>query len=335
MKTKIVYSKVFNQHDNPNHPENAKRTDVMIDALKKSFLFEMIDIIEPMILPEDQLLNVHNDEMVYQVKAMSEFPESWIDMDTYICKNDFDTARLAAGGLVQLSQGVLSEKIKNGFALIRPPGHHASRNRSMGFCLFNNIALAASSLINKGKRVLIFDSDVHHGNGTQDIFYHTDQVLFQSFHLSPHYPGTGAINEIGDKQGIGYTINAPLPRETGENVIQQLLDEIFKPIAQQFKPDVILVSSGYDSHYADNLGGLHLGVDYYGNMIKQFQKIQSKIVITIEGGYNLEVIGDCFLSQVSMLCDKPMIFDDRIPISVNQSDVKDKLKKNLKTYWDI
>ena len=106
--------------------------------------------------------------------------------------------------------------------------------------------------------------------------------------------------------------------------------EIFKPIAQQFKPDVILVSSGYDSHYADNLGGLHLGIDYYGNMIKQFQKIQSKIVITIEGGYNLEVIGDCFLSQVSMLCNKPMIFDDRIPISINQSDVIDKLKKNLK-----
>jgi acetoin utilization deacetylase AcuC-like enzyme len=205
----------------------------------------------------------------------------------------------------------------------------------MGFCLFNNISLAAYDLVKKGKRVLIFDPDVHHGNGTQDIFYGSDKVLFQSFHLSPHFPGTGPIEDIGEKKGEGYTMNAPFPRGTGETTIQQLLDDVFKPAAEQFDPDIILVSSGFDSHYSDLLGGLHLGIDFFGDIIRQYQNIQSKIVLTIEGGYNLDVIGKCFLSQIGVLTGSPHFYDDSIPSSIEKPDVIKKVRKQLKPYWDL
>jgi len=136
-------------------------------------------------------------------------------------------------------------------------------------------------------------------------------------------------------KGEGYTVNAPLSRKTGEKTIQQLMDEIFKPIAKQFKPDIILVSSGYDTHYSDRLGGLHVGIDYFGEMIRQMREIQPKIVLTIEGGYNLNVIGNCFLSQISMLCDKPMFFEDNAPASIETPLVVKTLKENLKFYWDL
>ena len=274
MKTEIIYSKLFNRHDNPNHPENAKRTDVMMDALFNSDLMDDVCIVEPPLLPEQQLYSVHNEFMIARVKAMSKFKDSWIDSDTYISKDDFSTARRAAGGMVQLCQDVLQGKTENGYALVRPPGHHATPSQSMGFCLFNNIALGAQHLIEQGKRVLIFDPDVHHGNGTQDIFYNSNKVLFQSFHLSPHFPGTGSIDEIGVDDGEGYTVNAPLPHKTGEITIQRLFDEVFKPIAEQFKPDIILVSTGYDSHFADRLGGLYLGINFFGEIIRQLQEIQ-------------------------------------------------------------
>lgn len=335
MNTKIIYSKTFDNHDNQGHPENAKRTTLMIDALKQSELVDRVDISEPTLLPEQQLFKVHNDEMIYQIKAMSRLPEGWIDLDTYVCHNDFETARLAAGGMVTLSNEVMNGKAKNGFALVRPPGHHATKTRSMGFCLFNNISLAAYNLMKKGKKVLIIDPDVHHGNGTQEIFYGSDKVLYQSIHLSPHFPGTGPIEEIGEKNGEGYTINAPFPRGTGETTIQQLLDEIFKPVAKQFNPDIILVSSGFDSHHADLLGGLHLGIDFFGQIIRQYQTIQSKIVLTIEGGYNLDVIGKCFLSQVGILCGKPQFFDDSIPASIEKPEIIKKIRRQLKPYWDI
>lgn len=335
MKTKIIYSKTFDNHDNPGHPENAKRTTLMMDTLKQSELIDNVEIAEPTLLSEQKLFNIHNDEMILQIKAMSKLPEGWIDLDTYVCKNDFETARLAAGGMVTLANEVMKGKTRNGFALVRPPGHHATKTRSMGFCLFNNISLAAHDLIKKGKKVLIIDPDVHHGNGTQDIFYRTEKVLFQSFHLSPHFPGTGPIEEIGEKNGEGYTMNAPFPRGTGEKTIQQLLDEIFKPAAKQFNPDIILVSSGFDSHYSDYLGGLHLGIDFFGEIIKQYQSIQPKIVLTIEGGYNLDVIGKCFLSQIGMLTGKPQNFDDTVPTSIEKPEIIKKIKKQLKAYWDI
>jgi acetoin utilization deacetylase AcuC-like enzyme len=335
MKTEIIYSKMFDNHNNPSHPEQAKRTDVMVHALTNSNLIKMVDIIEPELLHENLLHSIHSEEMIYQIKAMSKTKESWVDPDTYICYNDFNTARLAAGGMVKLCMDVINEKADNGFALIRPPGHHATKNRSMGFCIFNNIALGAFELMEKGKKVLIFDLDVHHGNGTQDIFYDSNRVLYQSFHLTPHYPGTGSVEEIGINEGEGYSVNAPLPLKTGQKTIQKLLDEIFKPIASQFKPNIILVSSGFDTHHADLLGGLCVGINFFGDILKQLGEIQPKIVCTLEGGYNLDVIGNCFLSQVSILCNSSIFFEDNIPEARNDYSIISDIKTQMQSYWDL
>ena len=335
MTTQIVYSKEFDRHDNAGHPENAQRLTVMMNDIKKAPFYNKLEFIKPEILPEESLCSVHSDEMIQQVKEMSSQGDSWIDMDTYVCKSDYEIARLAAGGLVKISKNVLNGKVDNAFALIRPPGHHATRNRSMGFCLFNNAAIAANEISKEGKRVLIFDHDVHHGNGTQNIFYDREDVMYQSIHLYPHYPGTGNFEEMGVGDGEGYTINAPLSRGNGDGTVSKLLDEIFLPIARQFNPDIIIISSGFDSHHFDVLGGLKLTSNFFGDIISKFQEIQPKIVCTLEGGYNLDWIGKCLLSQLGMMVSHPIRFNDSSEEYSNVDPVINKIKNEIGKFWKI
>ena len=335
MKTEIVYSQTFNNHDNSMHPEHAARTDVMIQALNNSILKDQVTIIQPTLLPEEILYNVHTIDMISKIKVMDKIGGDWIGPDTYVCKDDYKTARYAAGGTLQLCKKVIDGEIDNGFALVRPPGHHATRSQSMGFCLFNNIAISSYELLKLNKNIFIFDLDVHHGNGTQEIFYSSDKLLYQSFHLSPHFPGTGSIEEIGCESGEGFSINAPLNYMNGEKTIQKLMDEIFTPIAHDFKPDIILVSVGYDGHYADRLGSLKIGINYFGKLLEILQEIQPKIVCTLEGGYNLDIIGKCFLSQIGQLCHKPIDFEDRVPKEKINTDIVIALKEKMKDYWDL
>jgi len=205
----------------------------------------------------------------------------------------------------------------------------------MGFCLFNNIAIAAEQFTQQGKRVLIFDHDVHHGNGTQAIFYDRDDVMYQSFHLSPHYPGTGSLDQLGTGKGKGYTVNAPLPFGVGDQSVSRLLNDIFIPVAEQFHPDLILVSAGFDSHHADPLGGLRLSVDLFGDIIRRFQEVQPRIVCSLEGGYNLGWIGKCVLSQLGVLAHHPVSYPDPVQETVHADPVVTVLKKEVKKYWKI
>ena len=335
MTTQIVFSNEFNKHDTADHPENADRLYVMLDAVEQSPLLKKFSFVEPVMLPEALLYEVHSPEMIQRIKDASHAGNTWIDLDTYVCKGDYETARLAAGGVLQTSIDVVEGKAKNAFALVRPPGHHASAKRSMGFCLFNNAGIAAHALTEQNKRVLIFDHDVHHGNGTQEIFYERKDVMYQSFHLSPHYPGTGAPGEIGEGEGKGYTINAPLGFGVGDSAVSLLLDEIFLPIARQFKPHLILVSAGYDSHHADPLGGLSLSVNFFGEIIRRFQQISPNIVCTLEGGYNLQWLGKCFLSQVGQLVGEPQSFEDPVRGTSDVTMLLEKMKQELKDYWEL
>lgn len=335
MTTQIVYSDEFYKHNNTGHPENAERLKVMMNELRESQIFKEVDIIEPQILPEEVLYEVHSKEMIEEIKEISSYEDSWIDLDTYVCKFDYGTARLAAGGVVQLCENVIKGKADNAYALVRPPGHHATKNRSMGFCLFNNAAIAANELTKKGKKVLVFDPDVHHGNGTQDIFYDGKDVMYQSMHLSPHYPGTGDIRETGIGEGEGYTINAPLKYGNGDKAASKILDEVFIPIAKQFNPDIIIMSIGYDSHHLDPLGGLKFTANFYGEMIARYQEIQPKIVCTLEGGYNLNWIGKCFLSQLGQMIGKKVEFNDSSEESADVSKLLENLKNELKNYWEF
>jgi len=335
MATQIIYSKEFDKHDNSSHPENAQRLSVILKEFKKSGFSDEIEIVKPEILPEKILHGVHNDRMIQQIKDISHEGGAWIDLDTYVCRSDYETARLAAGGMLQACKKVSKGEIDNAFALVRPPGHHATSDRSMGFCLFNNAAIASNELSKKGKKVLIFDNDVHHGNGTQYIFYDNKDVMYQSIHLSPHYPGTGDIDEIGKNKGEGYTVNAPLSYGNGNQAVTELLDEVFLPIAKQFKPDIILFSTGYDSHHSDPLGGLRLTADFYGEMISKYQKIQKKIVCTLEGGYNLNWIGKCFVSQLGQMIGRHVDFKDKIREDKNVKDLIRELKNEMGSFWNI
>ncbi len=335
MTTQIAYSKDFNKHDNADHPENAKRLQVMMREIQNASFYDKLDFFEPDLISEEALYSVHSDDMIQQVKDISSTGDSWIDMDTYVCKSDYETARKAAAGLLQISRNVLDGKADNGFALVRPPGHHATHERSMGFCLFNNAALTANELSKKGKQVLVFDCDVHHGNGTQYLFYDRCDIMYQSFHLYPHYPGTGPVEDIGEGDGEGYTINAPLSHGNGNEAVSQLLDEIFLPIARQFKPDLVIVSSGYDSLHLDPLGGLKLTSNFFGEIIAKLQNIQPKIVCTLEGGYNLDWIGKCLVSQLGQLISHPVVFDDTAVEDVMVKPVINKIRNELASYWKI
>jgi len=335
MTTQIVFSDAFNKHDTADHPENADRLYVMLDAAEQAPFYKQLRFVEPDMLPEKLLYEVHSAEMIQRVKDISDHGDSWIDLDTYVCKSDYETARLAAGGVVQVCRTVESGDTTNAYALVRPPGHHASAERSMGFCLFNNAGIAAHDLTKTGKRILIFDHDVHHGNGTQSIFYARKDVMYQSFHLSPHYPGTGTTSEIGEGEGKGYTINAPLGFGHDDQAVSQLFDEIFIPITQQFKPHLIIISAGYDSHHADPLGGLKLSANFFGEMVKRFKDVQPKIVCTLEGGYNLQWIGKCFLSQLGQLMSQPLQFDDPVKGNHDIKSVIEQMKKELGSYWRL
>ena len=330
----VVYSDKFLEHDNFNHPENSERLISIMRDLKKSEIFEKIKIVSPEPADEEKILEIHSKEMVENVKRLSE-TGGWVDMDTYVCPGSYEIARLAAGGVVMLASKVVSGEFDAGFALVRPPGHHATRNRSMGFCLINNVALAAHIISKENRRVLIFDHDVHHGNGTQDIFYESDRVMYQSFHLSPHYPGTGDIDEVGRDGGEGYTINLPLPRGAGDKTIMDAMDEIFLPVAEQFKPDLIIVSSGFDSHYQDALGGLRLSAESFYRIIEKLRSVQPKIVCSLEGGYNLSKLGVLVLSEIYAMHGEEFNYREKVEELIYARDRIDELKKILKKYWSL
>jgi len=328
--TVVVYSDEFALHDSPGHPERAERAVAAMKFLKSMPFFDDLHIVEPVPVDEGEILKVHSGEMVERVKNTV----GWLDPDTYVTKDSYRIAKLAAGGLVKACDEVLNGKEENAFAIIRPPGHHATEQRSMGFCLFNNAAIAADFIVRQGKKVLIFDHDVHHGNGTCDIFYDRSDVLYQSIHMSPHYPGTGMVDEVGRGDGEGFTVNAPLSRGVGDGGVERLLDEVMLPVAEQFSPDFIIISAGFDSHHSDELGGLALTVDFYGEMVRKFSSVQRKIVCTLEGGYMLDVLGKGIASEVGVMNHTPVEFDDSSS-GRDADEVVKKLKEELGSYWSL
>jgi len=328
--TAVIYSGEFTLHDSPGHPERAERAVAAMNFLESMPFFDDLRIVEPVPIDEEKILEVHSKEMVERARNTV----GWLDPDTYVTENSYRIAKLAAGGLVKACDDVLKGNEENAFAIIRPPGHHATKDRSMGFCLFNNAAIAANFVASRGKKVLIFDHDVHHGNGTCDIFYARKDVLYQSIHLSPHYPGTGTIDEVGAGDGEGFTVNAPLSRGVGDEGVEKLLDEVMLPVAEQFSPDFIIISAGFDSHHSDELGGLSLTLDFYGEMVKKFSSIQSRIVCTLEGGYMLDVLGKGIAGEIGVLNHTPVHFDDSSE-GRDADDVIKKLKEELGSYWSL
>jgi acetoin utilization deacetylase AcuC-like enzyme len=227
----------------------------------------------------------------------------WLDADTFHSPGTWEAALLAAGSTVEIAQQIRRGELDNGAAFVRPPGHHATRDRAMGFCLLNNVAIAAAVLREEGARVAVFDWDVHHGNGTEAIFNEDDRVLYLSTHEWPQYPGTGAANHRGRGRGLGFTVNVPLPAGTdGADYLIAYHDRV-KPALENFQPDVILISAGFDAHRDDPLGGLMLDDETYAILTGDLLRIQPKTAAILEGGYDLDAIARSAVRVVETLLE--------------------------------
>ncbi|MBC8264075.1 MAG: histone deacetylase [Anaerolineales bacterium] len=280
----------------------------------------------------ERLTRNHSQRYIDTVRQVAERGGAHLDLDTYMSSRSYEAAMMAAGGLVNAVEAVLEGKVDNAFALVRPPGHHAEESRGMGFCLFNNVAVAARyALEEKGlERVLIVDFDVHHGNGTQDAFYDESCVLFFSTHQYPHYPGTGNWREIGRGAGEGYTANVPLPGGVGDEGFGLIFDEFLYPLAERYRPQLILVSAGYDSHWADPLAAMQLSITGYTHLARRLkamadQLCQGRLVFTLEGGYELEVLAYAVLNTFHVLLGDEEIHDPLGPARRSERDVSDLL----------
>ena len=297
MKVGYVYDPIYLKHDTGQHVENAERLAAVIDHLEQSGLKQQLELIRPRAASTEELSLVHHEQHISYIQDVAQKGGGWLDLDTVMSPDSYEVATYAAGGVIRATEAVMDGEVGSAFALVRPPGHHATTQRAMGFCLFNNVAIAAKYALAKYglERTLIIDFDVHHGNGTQDIFYGSPQVLYISTHQYPHNPGTGSIEETGSGAAKGTTVNIPLPAGCGDAEYLEVFEQIIVPVARRFKPELVLVSAGYDSHWADGLAQMQVSVAGFAQMIKIIKGLadglcSGRLVFSLEGGYNLTVL---------------------------------------------
>ncbi len=336
----FFYPKGHEAHYQWGHAERPERVEIIKAALQDAGIWQKGSQVETEGLSENLLTKIHSTELLETIRAHSEL-ETNIDSDTYLTKSSWQLALNAAGGAVALARTVWKREAEVGLALTRPPGHHATREQAMGFCLLNNIAIAAESLIQNenAKRLAIVDMDVHHGNGTQDIFWDREDVLFISTHQSPLYPGTGQLTETGRGSAMGTKVNLPLPPFSGDGAFRVAYDEIVPVVLDRFKPQMILVSFGFDSHWKDPLANLLVTAQGYGKAtasLKQWAEnhCEGKIAVLLEGGYDLEAAAACGLAVTQALLDVE-IMDPIGSAPQPESDRWVMVLNKAKEIWDI
>jgi len=295
LRTGVVLDTRYQEH-NPgrNHPERPARIATLLKHLD-GYQRSNMKRFDPRLATPEEVALIHDTIHVGRVAATAEKSYFAFDADTPVSAQSYTTALLATGGLLTLLEAIMTRDIDNGFALVRPPGHHAERNRAMGFCLFNSAAIGAQYLREQFglKRILVMDWDVHHGNGTQHSFYDDRGVLYVSTHQYPYYPGTGAAEEVGRGQGEGYTVNLPLSPGWGDAEYQELFQWVIDPLCRQFDPEFVLISAGFDAHVRDPLGGMEVTAEGFGSMARVLLRIardhaQGRCAAVLEGGYDLE-----------------------------------------------
>jgi acetoin utilization deacetylase AcuC-like enzyme len=298
MNTGVLYDDIFLKHNLPGHPEHAGRLSAVISYLESHSLFKNLDNVDARPATEKELRMCHRQELISLIKSSGKNGIYHIDPDTYMNEYSYEAAIKAAGGMINLAGKIADNEYENGIVLARPPGHHATGTRSMGFCLFNTIALGARSLVVNKKidKAAIVDIDVHHGNGTQYMFYDDPAVLYISTHQYPHYPGTGNVHETGEGKGKGTTINIPFPAFTGDNGYRKAKEEVIIPALTRFQPGFIFVSVGFDAHGEDPLSSIQLSLTGYNDICRSLIKTagelcSGRIIFCLEGGYNLDVLG--------------------------------------------
>ena len=316
MTTGYVYDTSFSEHTHHESPESALRIEKLFEYLSKSEIFDSLERIKIETIPWDFILSSHTRNYVEKVKKFSKKNKPRISFDTYLTPYAADLARLGASGAVSSTKAVLEGKVKNSFSLMRPVGHHAHSTHAMGYCIFNNVAIAANYALQEHKidRVMIIDLDAHHGNGTEQIFYASDDVLFVSFHQHPWFPGTGDCFRSGTEAGLGYNYNIAMPTWSNNESYIRGFTEIVIPLAEKFQPQLILVSMGYDAHWMDHSSVLGLSTVGFYDLTKAIKDLTSRIcsdrlVFVLEGGYNLKSTQECLVATFKALAGKSEFVD--------------------------
>ncbi len=333
MGTAYVYDDLYLEHDTGQHPENAGRLMAIVHTLEKRGLLNDLTQVEARDATQAELEAIHHKAYIERVKRTADQGGAWLDGDTYVSPASYAAAIRAAGGLIELVDAIMRREADNGFALVRPPGHHAIAARGMGFCLFNNVAIAAAHALSSHglERVLVADYDVHHGNGTADAFYADPRVLYFSTHQYPHYPGTGDLTETGSDKGQGYTVNVPLPAGVGDQGFRRVFEEVLVPVARRYDPQLILVSVGYDAHWRDPLAHMRLSVTGYARLAQILKELAvetcgGKIAFTLEGGYDLEALACGVVATLEALSGRE-ITDPLGPAPGSEVDISTRLQR--------
>ncbi len=334
MTTAYLYSPVFLEHEEEGHPESPERLRQIRRVLEETGVLPRLTALEPVAATDAQIAAGHAPQHIDLVRRLIARGGGHFDADTYANVRSLDAATLAAGAVIRAVDAVLAGEIDNAFALVRPPGHHATHSRAMGFCIFNNVAIAAQHALDAHnlERVLIIDYDVHHGNGTQDIFYRTSRVLYFSTHQYPHYPGTGDWREIGEGGGAGFTVNVPLPPRVGDEGYRRIFDDLLFPLAERYQPQLVLVSVGFDAHWRDPLASENLSIAGYAALARTAIEIAremcgGRIVFTLEGGYDLDALGYGAAATFRALLGDSDIPDPLGPARRASQDVSDYVER--------
>lgn len=327
-------------HYQSGHPERPGRVEAIHDIFVKADIWDNYPILNPESIPLDVLHNIHDPHHLEKLRSASQEGNP-LDTDTYLTPASWQLALNSAGGAIAVAKSVWRQEHKRGFALTRPPGHHATSNRSMGFCLLNNIAIASEYLLQheNADRLAIIDIDLHHGNGTQDIFYSRDDVLFISIHQSPLYPGTGSIPETGSSTGEWANLNIPLPPYSGDTAFLACLHSVTIPMLDRFNPNMLLVSAGFDAHWRDPLGNLLVSTDCIAQVISGLthwadRNCDGRIALFLEGGYDLEAGADSALAAAQALLGNPWID----PLGQSQTEESSNWEiviDQVKNKWEI
>jgi acetoin utilization deacetylase AcuC-like enzyme len=316
MRTGYVYDPLYLEHDQRGHPENKRRLEEVTKYLEGAGFLARMQPVAARDASEDEIATVHYRDYIARLREVAGGGGGWLDGDTYVAQRSYDAALRASGGLLQAVEAIFDSRVDNAIALVRPPGHHAVANQGMGFCLFNNVAIAARCALRRYdlERVLIVDFDLHHGNGTQDAFYQDPEVLYFSTHQYPYYPGSGHWQETGRGSGQGYTVNVPLPAGVGDAGYQRVFEEVLVPVARRYQPQLILASAGYDAHWTDPLGMMLLSVSGYACIVRTLVSLaeelcDGRLALTLEGGYSLEALPLCVAATCSMLLGDEDVHD--------------------------
>jgi acetoin utilization deacetylase AcuC-like enzyme len=351
-RTAIIFSPIYYQHNTgKRHPESAKRLHAIIKEINKAKLVngETVQLIKPEKARLEEVELVHGIEYIDLVEAVCRSSGGLLDLeDTVVSPESFNVALYAVGGTLKAIKLVIEGKFKNTFALVRPPGHHASEYCACGFCIFNNVAIGAEYLRRKYglKRILILDIDAHHGNGTQETFYKTPEVLYISLHQDPtEFPGTGFVYEVGEGDALGYTVNIPLPYGTRDRIYLKAMSEVVEPIVMQYNPQFTLVSAGLDGHYTDPVANLSLSASCYQRIYESIIRLTSetcdgRLVSVLEGGYSQNFVGKIAVSIIARLSGTLYNVEDKAPV-INKHVEKqgekalEDVKSVQKSFWEI